>query len=323
MRNGCVFYFNMSQHQIMLNLLQVEKISQIFELDKKHITISFDNENKFMINKIPTLEDYDLINLLANGVRHAGVFLDANHETTINNDKVIKIIQKERTIIETSEGIQFYLYSVGPEVIIETYVRRIHDLYSHDLQDSVVIDAGAAVGDTPLYFASKGAKVYAFEMTKRNYDQMMENISLNPTLSNNIIPVRCAVGTNEKVEYYESDAYFDGGASFIVNKYGKNSKKDSVQGMTIETIINKYNIDKVKLLKLDCKGCEHLLTTDDLVKVQRVKIEYYSYMKSHDPKKLVDLLKQSKFDVLIYKNNPDDPGSLTNRGNIIAEKKIN
>lgn len=270
-----------------------------------------------------TKEDKLLLSLLDFGIRDGAFFIDKNHDIPIKNEKIIKIIQNEQSTIETSEGIKFFLDSIGPDSIVEIFVRRIHDQYSNDLMNKVVIDVGASVGDTPLYFASKGASVYAFEMTKTNYDKMIRNLELNPNLSKKITPVHAAVGKDETIEYYQDSSErlnSIGGASFVINKYGKNSAKHKVTGMTIKTILDKFNISSVDLLKLDCKGCEFFLNKDDLKHVKRIKIEYFSYLESHKISALVNLLKELNYEVILFKHITTDISPLERMGNILAEK---
>jgi len=270
--NGIHFSLQFIDLPLILNLLQVERFAQKFKKINDKIEISFDNENNFYISSNHlTQEDKRLITLLARGMIDGAVFLDKNHKLKIKNNKILKIIQNEQNLVITYEGIKFFLDSIGPEIIIETFVRRIHDSYSNDLENKIVIDAGASVGDTPLYFAYKKAIVYAFEMTKTNYDLMIKNLELNPNLSDKIIPVHAAVGKDGILEYSEdiSQENFAGGASFVVNKYGKNSIKQTVMGMSIQTILKKFDISKIGLLKLDCKGCEYYLQKMNLILLKK------------------------------------------------------
>jgi hypothetical protein len=57
------------------------------------------------------------------------------------------------------------------------------------VKDRVVVDVGAFVGDSPIYFALKGArKVIAIEPHPEAYVEMLENTKLN-NLENIIIPI--------------------------------------------------------------------------------------------------------------------------------------
>ncbi len=323
-KNGINYSIDISDYTAILHLLAVERYSQIFQITKNGVEISFDGINKFFISSnVLTKEDRLLLSLLDFGIKEGAFFIDKNHVMPIKNEKIIKIIQNEQSIIETSEGVKFFLDSIGPDSIVETFVRRIHDQYSNDLMNKVVIDVGASVGDTPLYFASKGARVYAFEMTKTNYDKMMRNLELNPNLSNKITAVHAAVGKDGTIEYYQDSLErinAIGGASFVINKYGKNSAKHMVMGMTIKTILEKFNISSVDLLKLDCKGCEFFLNEEDLRTVKRVKIEYFSYLESHKMDSLIKLLRDLNYEVILFKHLTTDISPLEKIGNILAEK---
>ena len=85
----------------------------------------------------------------------------------------------------------------------ETFVTDLHHINSKiDWKDKVVIDVGPEYGDTPLYFASMGAKVYAFEAQKSHYEGMLENLSLNPELSKQIIPTNAAIGKDGFLDFF-------------------------------------------------------------------------------------------------------------------------
>ncbi len=321
-KNGINFSIESFDHVMILHLLSLERYSQIFQTSENKVEISFDKVNKFYIspNNL-TREDKSLLDLLDFGLKEGAIFIDKDHNSPIKNDKTIKIIQDKRSIVQTAEGIRFYLDVSG--AVVEAFVRRIHDQYSNDLMGKVVIDVGASVGDTPLYFASKGATVYAFEMTKTNYDGMLENLKLNPELAKKITPIHCGVGKDEELSYTQDSRELVsacGGASFVTNKYGENAVTQKVQGMTIKTILKKYNISSVNLLKLDCKGCEFFLTKEDLENVKRIKIEYYSHFKSHSIQSLIDLLTSLNFKTIFFKHNTLDIIEFEKHGNILAEK---
>lgn len=60
-------------------------------------------------------------------------------------------------------------------------------------ENKILIDIGANIGDTPLYFANKGYEVYAFEPLPHIAKIAGENIELNPNLKNKITYVNKAV----------------------------------------------------------------------------------------------------------------------------------
>ena len=220
--------------------------------------------------------------------------------------------------------LRFFLDSIHPgNTIIETFVREIHSINPKiDWNDKIVVDVGAECGDTPLYFASMGAKVFAFEPLKKHFEFFKKNLSLNPALSEKIIPINAAIGKDEQLKFYVSvdDAYGTIAASFVSNEQSKNFKYELVDGYKLETARKKFGINHIDLLKMDCKECEFYLTDDDLKDIDRIKLEYTIRDKKYTLDFLLDLLKRNGFKCSIYRAN--DRGRLSNRisGLIYATK---
>ncbi|MEL9997919.1 MAG: hypothetical protein QXH99_05440 [Sulfolobales archaeon] len=65
-------------------------------------------------------------------------------------------------LLKMTDGVLLLLESYDPTVLAETWLYEIHFL-GFDLSDWLVIDIGAYVGDTALYYARRGAFVVAVE----------------------------------------------------------------------------------------------------------------------------------------------------------------
>ena len=76
---------------------------------------------------------------------------------------------------------RFYLYSVDPLIFSETFIHDIHFI-GFDLKDKVIVDVGAFVGDTALYYANFGGIVYAYEPHPVNFYWLKKNIACNIAL---------------------------------------------------------------------------------------------------------------------------------------------
>lgn len=145
-------------------------------------------------------------------------------------------------------------------------------------KDNVVIDIGANIGDTPLYFASKGAtKVIALEPFPYSYRLAQENI-LNNGYFNKIVLLNAGYGKDSEI--IVADKLTGIGNELVSSKEGRRIKIFS-----IKTLLAKYNIDSA-LLKMDCEGCEYNLLDEDngtLRKFKRIQIEYhYGYERLKD-----------------------------------------
>ena len=327
LKNGSVIDTSSLQFETILCLLGTICFSTSYSVKSNIIELCFDTKNKFIINlNTLNLEDKNLLELLFFAQRHGANFLiNEDIDTDDFRDKTFKISEMNgKKIIETSTGIKFYLDSMQPRnTIMETFVQKIHLISSEDdWNNKIVVDVGAECGDTPLYFASLGATVYAFEPVKAHYDAMMRNLSLNPELAKKIIPINAAIGKDEQLKFYVSGDDESGtlGASFVSNIQDKNFKIELVDGYKLETARKKFGINHIDLLKMDCKECEFYLTDDDIKDVDRIKLEYAIWNKKFKLDDLLDLLKRNGFKCSIFRNT--DTSRLSNRigGNIYATK---
>ena len=292
----------------------------------KNLEISFDENSKFRISlKGLSFEDSNLLELLHEGNKHCANFLNDVSFTDIRKQTYRIISENDKKIIITSNGVRFFLDSIHPgNTIIETFVREIHSINPNiNWNDKIVVDIGAECGDTPLYFASMGAKVFAFEPLKKHFEFFKKNMSLNPTLSEKIIPINAAIGKDEQLKFYVSGDDESGSlaASFVSNNQDKNFKYELVDGFKLETARKKFKIDHIDLLKMDCKGCEFFLSDNDLKNIDRIKLEYSIHDKKYKLNDLLELFKRNGFKCSIFRNQDVNRRSNKFSGTIYATKK--
>jgi len=158
-----------------------------------------------------------------------------------------------------------------------------------DVKGKDVVDVGANIGDTAIYFALKGAKhVYAFEPYPYSYNIAMKNIKLNH-LEDRITLLNEGCGKSGFVTIKED--YGNTGSADLKNfKEGNKIRIES-----LDEIIKKFNL-KHAALKVDCEGCEYALilnASDDALKAfDQIIMEYhYGY------RNLVKRLRQAGFKV--------------------------
>jgi FkbM family methyltransferase len=197
------------------------------------------------------------------------------------NDLVVTIKRDKYVQIGSVKFIKDYNI-----VIYETFIKQQYSLV--DVSGKVVIDVGAYIGDSTIYFLLRGAdRVIAIEHIRLN-NLMDKVIPLNAGISNK----------HDKICIHEQD----------VNKaasiYYGTSKHPSciayVDALTLEDIVERYKIPRESVLKMDCEGCEFTLldiSCQILLKFAQIIIEYHG-----EPYSLIDHLKECGFRVDIIES---------------------
>ena len=121
---------------------------------------------------------------------------------------------------------------------------------------AIVIDVGANIGSFTLLAASivgVNGRVYAFEPVGETFARLERNISLNRM--GNVVPCREAIGGKEgsiTINTHEKSAY----ASATV-KFEHTSAAETARCSTVQGTIERYGLERVDFLKVDCEGGEY------------------------------------------------------------------
>ncbi|MGC9180925.1 MAG: FkbM family methyltransferase, partial [Vulcanisaeta sp.] len=161
----------------------------------------------------------------------------------------------------------------------------------------VVVDVGAFVGDSAIYFVLRGAeKVIAIEPHPGAYEEMLENIRLN-NMEDRIIPINAGLASRVgwiKISHVDVDS-----TAMTLYKFDNFGE---VMTITLGEIINKYSIPNNAVLKMDCEGCEYDVILNDYEHVKlfsEVILEYHG-----DLMPLLNTMKRdydcSVFDNILY-----------------------
>ena len=147
-----------------------------------------------------------------------------------------------------------------------------------DVRGRNVVDIGAYIGDTPIYFALNGARhVYAFEPYPYSCRMAKKNVLANG-LAKRITMINAGCGGSKGSMTIRTDEGNLAGSALEASGSGK-----TVQIMPLNLIVDKYRL-KDAALKIDCEGCEYdiLLKSknDVLRRFSGILIEYhYGYAK--------------------------------------------
>ena len=158
-----------------------------------------------------------------------------------------------------------------------------------NVENQVIIDIGANIGDSSIYFALNNAKkVIALEPYPFSYNFAVKNIDLNGQ-EDKIILLNAGYGLDSNI-IVDKNKVTNAGSSLIQSNIGK-----KIRIYSLKSLITDHGLSNDIILKMDCEGCEYALLeeeTDTLRKFRRIQIEYhYGY------DQLVNKLKENHFKV--------------------------
>ena len=224
-----------------------------------------------------------------------GIYLKINNKAFQLPLKEIEILGFGNIIKLLKAGWLYYEnYWEKNNVKFKHLYYAIYDVFEEEdykflnVKDKNVLDIGAFVGDSAIYFILKGAKkVYAIEPHPDAYNEMLENIKLN-NMEDKIIPINMGIS-------YEKDYIFiniKNLAQVASSFFNSNNKGIRVSAGKLSDIIEKYNIN-AQILKMDCEGCEYdiiLKDYDTIKEFDEIGFEYHAYNTKIPVSKLLEKL---------------------------------
>jgi FkbM family methyltransferase len=204
------------------------------------------------------------------------VFFTKLHVTRLEEDVVEFVFDNKKVI----------LYGWDKGGFVGGYASHDYDFL--DVTNRTVVDVGASIADTAIYFALRGAKrVIAFEPFPKIFEIAGRNVKANG-LEDKVILVNAGCGYDGEVRVKED---VDSDASTQLRDFGEGVE---IPMYSLNTIVSKFNVEKGSVLKVDCEGCEYDLfrnaSKETLDRFDQIEIEYhYGY------KELVNTLKKNGF----------------------------
>lgn len=144
----------------------------------------------------------------------------------------------------------------GVSKVVMKEIANTYDL-DRDFKDGdVIVDIGAHVGVVSCYLGKKypQTKIYAFEPNRTNYNRLIGNIAVNK--ATNVSPSSLAVTKDGRNVSYGYDTAKNSGGNSIYAEYDP-SLANSANSTTLDRIFQENDIDRIRLLKIDCEGAEY------------------------------------------------------------------
>lgn len=189
------------------------------------------------------------------------------------------------------------------EGTLDDFVVKENDYSNCNFEENDIwLDAGGNIGVFPCKFHNKVKQIISYEPDLTNYNILSENLKLN-NVENCIAINSCLVENNDLTrDFYLNNKKNKGMHSLLV-KRGR--EKITVNCENILHVINKYNINKIKM---DVEGSEYkLLKVMDFTNVKEIVLEYHFVILKDIEKKekyyeIIELLKNN-FTNVEYRDN--------------------
>ncbi|MGC8621906.1 MAG: FkbM family methyltransferase [Caldisphaera sp.] len=209
-----------------------------------------------------------------------------NKMVYLTNNYKIKIYRKLIKVYFGEEYPRYYSKSnvsffFDNKNTIGDIIRQIRDILYYkeykfiNPKNKVIVDIGANIGDSAIYFHLRGAKqVYAIEAMPKLYRLMVRNIRINKII--NVLPINAVCSASNKIYKLPRNSNWAGDIQEKLNNYTR------VKSISLDEIVKRYDIDK-GILKIDCEGCEYGIIAnarkETLQRFDEIFIEYhYGYI---------------------------------------------
>lgn len=190
------------------------------------------------------------------------------------------------------------------DMFYQVFFNKCYD-FKVQVDPKVIVDAGANIGLASIFFAEKypSSKIISIEPEINNFKFLDENC----TPYENIIPVNAALWNNNSDIIIENKGYGESG--FMVKESAVGT---SFKGMTLNTIVNDYKLERIDILKVDIEGSELEVFQENYNWLSITKvlvIELHDHMKKGTSKSVFSAISEYDFDLslrgenLVFTNN--------------------
>lgn len=178
------------------------------------------------------------------------------------------------------------------QVIYDIFINESYMLSTEEKEIKIIVDCGANIGVGTLYFNMKypEARIIAIEPENSNYEILKKNTE---NIKN--IELLQAGLWNKECFLEVRDIGFDKWG-FIVEEVKEKTER-SIKAESIQSIIEKFNLEKIDILKIDIEGSEKEVfeNAEWLDKVGILIIELHDRMKEGCAENLFKAISNYKY----------------------------
>lgn len=200
-------------------------------------------------------------------IKKSNSFLNKLFISNYLNDYKIKKTNDNYTVKDKLSKLVFSLrklpssdLKVFKQVFIDKEYEILKSLvkYNYETNKSLrVIDAGANIGLTSVYLSEyfENLEVVAIEADSDNYHLLKKNIDQND-LGSKIDPILKALYLNDNVKLFVNNNFRDGNDWSLTTSLKPDDNSNSVESITVQTILKTKNWELLDILKIDIEGGE-------------------------------------------------------------------
>ena len=196
--------------------------------------------------------------------------------------RAITIVDSDSFLIELKNNLKIYCrslehsdYLVFNQIFGDGEYEIIKDILKFNKEEQpVIIDAGANVGYTSVFFLSefKKAKLYAVEPSLTNYQTIEKNIFHNGFDGSHIKLYNKALHNQDGLNVVIENEFRDKKDWAFTTKI--TTEESAVKSITVQHIMKENMLDIVDFLKIDIEGAERFIfeSQDSCAFLEKVKI---------------------------------------------------
>lgn len=267
--------------------------------------------SNFSIIEIPTIIIYTICHVVLNKLPKNIIKSHLLFSQLMEWDYKIEKYKKNSIIIFNVNGAlyKFLLKTNSSDsdvfrqiILNDEYVFIIHMLHHYKISVKTMIDCGANVGYTTIYFKAffPDASIISIEPQYEVFLRLNENVRIN-NLSN-IITIQKGLWSTST--YLKSDFSFRDGQDWshrLVPADENSIKKDLIKTITVNELMQEYEVEIIDFFKMDIEGAEAEVFSEraDLSWLDKVK---FIAIEIHDEfncrKRIEDILILKHFSLL-------------------------
>jgi FkbM family methyltransferase len=119
-----------------------------------------------------------------------------------------------------------------------------------------IVDAGANIGLTSVYFASKfpDARIIAIEPEEKNFQLLLKNVAPYP----GVVPINAALWSHTGSIQLIDPRRGNWGFQTVAHKSDKATAETgrSIAAVTVGNLLEQYGVEQIDILKMDIEGAE-------------------------------------------------------------------